>query len=42
MRLAGDTLILSYRRPDSEVEDHLEFAFLAGRLLLLRWLPYVD
>lgn len=42
MRLAGDTLILSYRRPESEVEDHLEFLFLAGRLLLLRWLPYVD
>ena len=42
MRLAGDTLILSYRRPESEVEDHLEFGFLAGRLTLLRWLPYVD
>lgn len=42
MRLAGDTLILSYQRPESEVEDHLEFAFVAGRLLLLRWLPYVD
>lgn len=42
MRLAGDTLILSYRRPDSEVEDRIEFGFLAGRLLLLRWLPYVD
>ena len=42
MRLAGDTLILSYRRPESEVEDHLEFGFIAGRLLLLRWLPYVD
>lgn len=42
MRLAGDTLILSYLRPDSEVEDHLEFGFLAGRLMLLRWLPYVD
>ena len=42
MRMAGDTLILSYRRPDSEAEDHLEFAFLAGRLQLLRWLPYVD
>lgn len=42
MRLAGDTLILSYRRPGSEVEDRIEFGFLAGRLLLLRWLPYVD